>query len=165
MGHRTTAHDTTPPTGLTIGRLARSAGVHIETIRYYQRRGLLPLPPKPPGNMRRYPPATLARLRFIKRAQELGFTLREIGDLLRLSAGECGQTRSLAERKRDDIAVHIKDLRAHAARAGEIDTHLRHRAPGAVPDYSSASETDIEPEIPASNFAMTWRPRRSAAVS
>lgn len=112
MGRRTTAHDTTPPTGLTIGRLARSAGVHIETIRYYQRRGLLPLPPKPPGNVRRYPPATLARLRFIKRAQELGFTLREIGDLLRLSAGECGQTRSLAERKRDDIAVRIKDLRA-----------------------------------------------------
>ena len=112
MGRRTTAHDTTPPTELTIGRLARSAGVHIETIRYYQRRGLLPLPPKPPGNMRRYPPATLARLRFIRRAQELGFTLREIGDLLRLSAGECGRTRSLAERKRDDIAVRIKDLRA-----------------------------------------------------
>lgn len=72
----------------------------------------MPLPPKPPGSMRRYPPATLARLRFIKRAQELGFTLREIGDLIRLSAGDCRQTRALAERKRDDIAVRIKDLRA-----------------------------------------------------
>lgn len=112
MARPATARNVPSPTDLTIGRLARSAGVHIETIRYYQRRGLLPLPPKPPGGMRRYPPATLARLRFIKRAQELGFTLREIGELLRLSAGECGQTRALAERKRNDIATRIQDLRA-----------------------------------------------------
>lgn len=100
------------PAGLAIGRLARSAGVHVETVRYYQRRGLLPLPPKPPGGTRVYPPETLARLRFIKRAQELGFTLREIADLLRLGDGECRQTRALAEAKHVDIAARIKDLRA-----------------------------------------------------
>lgn len=112
MARLATANNTPAPANLTIGRLAHSAGVHIETIRYYHRRGLLPLPPKPPNGTRRYPPATLARLRFIRRAQELGFTLREIGELLRLSAGECGQTRALAERKRDDIATRIQDLRA-----------------------------------------------------
>lgn len=100
------------PAGVAIGRLARTAGVHVETVRYYQRRGLLPLPPKPPRGTRVYPPETLARLRFIKRAQELGFTLREIADLLRLGDGECREMRALAEGKHADIAARIKDLRA-----------------------------------------------------
>ena len=99
------------PAGITIGQLARAAGVHIETIRYYQRRALVRMPPKPPGGIRRYPPETLARLRFVKRAQELGFTLREIADLLRLGDGECRQARALAERKRADIVARVNDLR------------------------------------------------------
>lgn len=99
-----------PP--MPIGRLARQAGVHIETVRYYQRRGLLPLPPKPPRGIRLYPPETLIRLQFIKRAQELGFTLREIADLLELGDGACRQTRALAQNKRRDIAARIRDLRA-----------------------------------------------------
>ncbi len=101
-----------PRTGLAISRVARAAGVHVETIRYYQRRGLLPLPPKPPGGIRLYPASVLTRLRFIKRAQELGFTLREIGDLLQLGDGACRHTRTLAHRKSQDIAARIKDLRA-----------------------------------------------------
>lgn len=108
-------HPTRPivprPAGLAIGRLARAAGVHVETVRYYQRRRLLPLPPKPPGGIRVYPPDTLARLRFIRRAQELGFTLREIADLLRLGDGNCRRTRALAEAKRADIAARIRDLK------------------------------------------------------
>lgn len=99
-----------PRTGLAISRLARAAGVHIETIRYYQRKGLLPLPPKPASGIRLYPRDTLTRLRFIKRAQELGFTLREIADLLQLGDAACKHTRTLAERR--DIAAHIQDLRA-----------------------------------------------------
>lgn len=102
----------TRPAGITIGQLARAAGVHIETIRYYQRRGLLRMPPKPPGGIRRYTPDILVRLSFVKRAQELGFTLREIADLLRLGDGECRRARTLAERKRADIAARINDLRA-----------------------------------------------------
>jgi hypothetical protein len=73
-------------TELTIGKLAAAAGVNIETIRYYQRRGLLDEPPKPFGGQRRYPLAMAKRVRFIKRAQALGFTLSEIGALLRLDA-------------------------------------------------------------------------------
>ena len=69
---------------LTIGRLAQSAGVNVETIRYYQRVGLLKEPEKPAYGYRHYPPDTVARIRFIKRAQQLGFTLEEISELLSL---------------------------------------------------------------------------------
>lgn len=97
-------------TGITIGRLARQAGINIETIRYYQRRGLIATPRKPLGGIRRYTEETLARLRFIKRAQELGFTLREIIDLLKLGDGSCKQTRAIAEHRLTDIEKRIRDL-------------------------------------------------------
>ncbi len=96
----------------TIGALARTAGVNVETIRYYQRRGLLPKPGKPVAGYRRYPAETLARLRFVKRAQELGFTLRGITDLLRLDGAACGDAHALAVRKRADIEARMKDLQA-----------------------------------------------------
>jgi MerR family mercuric resistance operon transcriptional regulator len=68
----------------TIGGLARAAGVGVETVRYYQRRGLLPEPVRPPGEIRRYGDQDLKRLRFVRRAQSAGFTLEEIGELLAL---------------------------------------------------------------------------------
>src|SRR3989442_12032960 len=69
---------------LTIGRLARTAGVHVETVRYYQRRGLIAVPPRPTGSVRHYPQTAVGQLRFIKRAQDIGFSLAEIKQLLRL---------------------------------------------------------------------------------
>jgi MerR family mercuric resistance operon transcriptional regulator len=85
---------------LTIGRLADAAGVNVETIRYYHRRGLVEKPHKPAGGHRQYTSAAVARVRFIKRAQHLGFTLEEISNLLRLEDGQsCRETRLLAERK------------------------------------------------------------------
>jgi MerR family mercuric resistance operon transcriptional regulator len=72
----------------TIGGLAKAAGVGVETIRYYQRRGLLLEPPRPPGEVRRYGDADLSRLRFIRSAQAAGFTLAEIGELLDLDASD-----------------------------------------------------------------------------
>lgn len=98
--------------GLTIGKLARAASVNIETIRYYQRVGLVKEPDKPVQGFRHYPPATVARVRFIKRAQRLGFTLKEISELLALGDGHCEQTRELAEQKRALIDAHITDLGA-----------------------------------------------------
>ena len=65
--------------GYTIGQLARAAGVNVETVRYYQRIGLLEEPPRPARGYRRYPPDSVARLHFIRQAQGLGFSLREIG--------------------------------------------------------------------------------------
>jgi len=97
--------------GLSIGRLARSAGVNVETIRYYQRRGLLEQPGKPLGGHRRYAGEAIKRVHFIKRAQQLGFTLEEVNGLLRLEDGQsCRETRLLAEQKLEQIETRIGDL-------------------------------------------------------
>ena len=96
---------------LTVGLLAKSAGVNVETIRFYQRKGLLPEPEKPLGGIRRYDPAVLARLRFIKAAQRLGFSLEEVGDLLKLGDGSsCREAREQAERKLADVRGKIVEL-------------------------------------------------------
>lgn len=100
---------------LTIGQLARLAGVNVETIRYYQRIGLIIEPPKPTQGYRIYSRRTLDRVRFIKRAQELGFTLKEIDMLLSLSEAPCGDVQAVAERKHEDILVKIADLRRLAS--------------------------------------------------
>ncbi len=97
---------------LTIGTLARRAGVNIETVRYYQRRGLISTPRKPPGGVRRYGEDALDRLKFIKRAQRLGFTLNEIGDLLALGNGDCQNAQALATRRLSDIEARLRDLSA-----------------------------------------------------
>lgn len=96
---------------LTIGGLAKATSVHIETIRYYQRRGLLMEPERPPGGIRRYGPADIDRLMFVKAAQQLGFSLDEIGDLLRLEDGaHCREAGALAEKKLRDVREKIRRL-------------------------------------------------------
>jgi MerR family mercuric resistance operon transcriptional regulator len=96
---------------LTIGKVARAAGVNVETVRYYQRSGLVPEPARPAGRVRRYSDETVARLRFIKRAQELGFTLAEIRRLLALGDPQsCGKARALAADKLSLVSSRIADL-------------------------------------------------------
>ena len=95
---------------ITIGTLARHAGVNIETIRYYQKRGLLQEPPKPTEGYRRYPAGSVDRVRFIKRAQKLGFTLEEIITLLQLGDGHCAETQKLAAQKLQLIEARLADL-------------------------------------------------------
>lgn len=98
---------------LTIGRLAAEAGVNIETVRYYQRRGLMAEPDKPMNGQRRYDVDAVKRVRFIKRAQVLGFTLEEIGTLLELDeAHACDETRELAAHKLEVIENKLADLKA-----------------------------------------------------
>ena len=97
---------------LTIGQVAAGASVHVETIRYYQRLGLIGEPPRPPGGIRHYGAATVARLCFIKRAQQLGFSLDEVQSLLALEDGQsCRETRALAEAKLAVIEARLTDLR------------------------------------------------------
>jgi MerR family mercuric resistance operon transcriptional regulator len=97
---------------MTIKRLADSAGVNVETVRYYQRRGLLREPPRPPGSgIRRYEEADARRLGFIRRAQAMGFSLSEIAGLADASdARGCEHTRQLAEHKLADVRARIKAL-------------------------------------------------------
>ena len=97
---------------LTIGKLARAAGVNVETIRYYQRIGLVEEPAKPLQGYRRYPASSADRIRFIKRGQELGFSLKEITDLLSLNDGDCNEVRTIAEHKHKVIQQRIDDLNA-----------------------------------------------------
>jgi MerR family mercuric resistance operon transcriptional regulator len=100
-----------PSDNLTIGGVASAAGVNVETVRFYQRRGLLIEPAKPARGIRRYGPAYVARLRFIKAAQRLGFTLDEIADLLRLEDGtHCAQAADLAAAKLVDVRTRLDDL-------------------------------------------------------
>lgn len=97
--------------GMTIGRLAKAAGVNVETIRYYQRRGLITEPSKPQGGHRRYPPGAMARIAFIRRAQQLGFSLAEVKDLLQHADGRNHrETRRIAERKHENLDLHIGQL-------------------------------------------------------
>ena len=97
--------------GATIGALAETAGVNVETIRFSQRKGLMPEPEKPYGSIRRYGAAELARVRFIKSAQRLGFSLEEVGELLKLEDGaRCSEARQLAEQKLVDVRQKLTDL-------------------------------------------------------
>lgn len=108
--------------GLTIGRLARAANVGIETIRYYQRRELLPTPDTADSAFRVYPPTLVDRIHFIKRAQELGFSLDEVATFLRLEDGADRKAiRKVAADRLSEIQAKISDLqRMEAVLAGLI---------------------------------------------
>jgi len=97
---------------LTIGAVAGAAGVNVETIRFYQRKRLMPQPERPYGSIRRYGASDVARVKFVKSAQRLGFSLDEVAGLLRLEDGShCDEARTLAERKLKDVREKLADLR------------------------------------------------------
>ena len=98
---------------MRIGELAERADVSVQTVRYYERRGLIPEPPRSSGGYRLYDETYVRRLHFIGRAQELGFTLKKIKKLLALRTGpevECAEVRSIAEAKLADVEDKIRDL-------------------------------------------------------
>jgi MerR family mercuric resistance operon transcriptional regulator len=98
----------------TIGKVASVAGVGIETIRFYEREGLIPPPPRRDSGYRQYPPATIDRIRFIKRAKDLGFTLAEIKEFLNLSVGKgtiCTDVKRKALEKLKEVDAKIADLK------------------------------------------------------
>ena len=98
---------------LMIGQLARRAEVGVETVRFYEREGLLEEPARRPSGYRQYDEGVVDRLRFIRRAKQLGFTLKEIRELLSLRidpATTCGDVKSRAEAKLEDIAAKIRSL-------------------------------------------------------
>jgi len=109
-----------------IGEIAKMAQVSIETVRYYERQGLLPHPPRRESGYRQFPQESVNRLKFIKRAQELGFSLKEIADLLSLRVmcdTTCGDIKRLAERKILEVEMKIQGLNTiKAALTGLVGT-------------------------------------------
>lgn len=96
---------------MTIGQLAEAAGVNVETVRYYQRRGLLSTPAKPLGGQRRYSALALERLIFIRNAQKLAFTLAEVERLLATPEGPgCKALREIAQRKLADLGERMREI-------------------------------------------------------
>lgn len=117
---------------LTIGKVARLAGVGVETIRFYERKGLIEEPPRRPSGYRQYPEETVSRIRFIKRAKELGFTLKEIEELLSLrvdSASTCEDVRRRAEVKITDIKRKIKTLQSMEMALAKLVLACQERSP------------------------------------
>jgi len=101
--------------GVTIGQLAKSLGVNIQTVRYYERRQLLTPSKRKPSGYRLYGEEAIRRLRFIKNAQALGFTLREIAELLNLrvtSTARCGHVQRKAQAKLGQVEAKVLDLHA-----------------------------------------------------
>lgn len=99
--------------GLTTSELAKNAGVNIETIRYYERLGLIALPPRTESGYRVFHPEVIQRIKFIKRSQDLGFTLSEIHKLLIMTDSErfsCWEVRQFASQKLKEIEIKIRDL-------------------------------------------------------
>lgn len=98
--------------GYTIGRLAAAAGVNVETVRYYQRIGLMTQPKRALGGIRRYGEDHLSRLMFVKSAQGLGFALHEVADLVKLDDGtQCKVAHAIATRKLADVRSRLRQLR------------------------------------------------------
>lgn len=119
-----------PP--LTPGSLARQAGVNLQTIRYYERRGLLPTPPRTPAGYRQFPADALRRVRFIRQAQALGFTLKEIRALLDLRVRPgvgCADIRQRAREKIRDIQHKIEALRGMEEALVRLAGRCRGRGP------------------------------------
>ena len=118
---------------LTIGRLATAAGVNLETVRYYERIGLMPPPDRTPGGHRSYRPEHRARLAFIRRARELGFSLDDARTLLALAEPgrqTCAEVKAIAADHLDDVRAKIADLTRLAA---VLDEAVRQCGDGDVP--------------------------------
>ena len=124
----------TPTKPVTIGMLSKRTGCNIETIRYYERIGLLPPPPRSPGGTRLYGVTQLKRLTFIRRSRELGFSLEEVRELLRLIDGgnyTCGEVLAIAAGHVRAIRQKIRDLRRLEKTLAAIAAHCQG---GTVPD-------------------------------
>ena len=122
------------PRGLSIGGVARRSGVQIETIRYYERIGLLAPPPRTAGGHRVFGEAEVKRLNFVRRARELGFTLGQVRDLLALADGRedsCAEVEKLARAQLDATSGRIADLARMEAVLAEMVARC---ASGTVPD-------------------------------
>ncbi len=130
---------------LTIGTLAKAAQVNLQTVRYYEREGLLPAPPRKPSGYRIFSSDAVRRVRFIKRAQELGFSLKQIKELLSIRidpASDCSGIQKLARAKVVDIEEKIRTLQGMKKVLGKLAT----ACPGSGPLGECPILESFEPE-------------------
>jgi MerR family mercuric resistance operon transcriptional regulator len=126
---------------MRIGELAKSVSVNIETVRYYQRIGLLELPEKAYGRTRSYDNEDLRRLRFIRRAQQLGFSLKDIRKLLELSTTDCSQVEELAAKQLNMVRAKLRQLRRiESMLAKTVDQCAKHKANRPCPILETITE-------------------------
>lgn len=139
---------------LTSGQLARAANVNTETLRYYERRGLMPEPPRRESGYRTYPPESVGRLNFIKGAQELGFSLAEIKGLLALRVDETASRGDVRQRAQDKVAQIEAKIRKLQQMCDALD-HLIEQCRGDGP-------TGECPILEAMEMHTTTKPRQGA---
>jgi Hg(II)-responsive transcriptional regulator len=141
----------------TIGELAKEANVHVETLRYYERRGLIPKPHRTVSNYRAYSSENLRRVKFIKQAQGLGFSLNEIKKLLALRAtprAKCADVRRYAKHKIEDIDARIRSL----ARMRKTLENLLDECSGNRPATQCPILESLESDQPTINRAAKSKP-------
>jgi len=138
---------------LRTGELAKQAGVNVESLRFYEREGLLPEPPRRPSGYRRYPPEAVARVRFIKRAQELGFSLKDIRELLAIGTdpdGTCQEVKDHVDARMVSVQQKITDLQRIEAALRELAEQCPTSAPSdqcpILQSLEFASESKSEPQ-------------------
>ena len=138
---------------MTISRAAREVGVGVETIRFYERKGLIEQPAKPKrAGFRNYPPVTLLRIRFIRQAQEIGFSLREIEELLSLRADPAADCRDVRKRASDKLKQVNRKIAQLDGMRGALEALIA-ACPGSGALRScSILETLTEPEASHSRF-------------
>ena len=147
---------------LSIGQLARQAGVGVETIRFYEREGLLAEPGRLPSGYRQYPPDAVERVKFIRRAQRLGFTLRESKELLDLRDDPDAGREDVRERAADklaDIDARLAELQGMRAELGRLVAVCRGRGPAAgCPIIATIGDADPREDPPRT---PGWSGRRA----
>jgi len=133
---------------ISIGQLAKTADTGVETIRFYERRGLMPDPPRAPSGYRRYPKDAIGRLRFIRRAKRLGFTLEEIGTLLNLQdGGDRSEVKAVAQAKLAQIEARIDDLRRMRKTLADLEKQCSgHGSVDGCPIIEALNEPENEHE-------------------
>lgn len=149
---------------LTIGQVAKAANVHVETLRYYERRGLVSKPPRSPSSYRRYPEETVLRVEFVKHAQCLGFSLREIRELLSLRAtprARCADVKGRAESKLDEVEAKIRALQGMRRALRKLISQCDGTLPTSSCPILEACEQRREPRTRGAHVPESGPPRRA----
>lgn len=148
---------------MTISQLAKSAGVTPETVRYYQRIGLLRTPKRPGHGFRSYDDEDASHLRFVRQAQRLGFTLEEVAVLLRLSSADCDEVEHLARERLSAVRIKIGELRRlEAALEGTISDCERRQPAAGCPLIQALIGASADISRTTAQERSTGRRRRQA---